>query len=364
MMDQPMLLDGIPVAGEVEIFLAAEDERLRELAEAAVAINTRRAYRSDWESFVGWAMSRDFVPLPAAADTVARYLRWLVDRPRQQITETYSRAGGTIVKRTRAQKGAATSTVARHLVSIGKAHVTAGYPDPTATVYVQTIWRGLRRKRGVKKTPKEALRRDTFLKVLPPIVDESAPRASRLLALRNRALLLVAFSGAFRRSEVADLDVEHIERDDHGIAISLPHSKRNQEGEFEVVLIPFATDTDACAVQAIEAWCAAAGVVDGPVFRSVDRHGNVKGRIQGALVASVVKDCIAAAKKIDPTLQLLDPAKFAAHSLRSGWISSAARAGHAERDMMAHSRHANVQIFRGYVQRETRWDGHPGLGLL
>jgi len=364
MTDEQLVLDGIPVSGEVQIFLAAEDERLRELAEAAIASNTRRAYRSDWESFVGWAMSRDFVPLPATPDTVARYLRWLVDRPRQQITETYTRADGTLVERNRAQKGVATSTVARHLVSIGKAHVTAGYPDPTATVYVQTIWRGLRRKRGIKKTPKEALRRDTFLKVLPALADETAPRATRLLALRNRALLLVAFSGAFRRSEVADLDVEHIERDGHGIAISLPHSKRNQEGDTEVVLIPFATEVQACAVRAIDAWSAAAGIVDGAVFRSIDRHGNVKGRIQGALVARVVKESIAAAKAVDPTLQLLDPAKFAAHSLRSGWISSAARAGHAERDMMAHSRHANVQIFRGYVQRETRWDGHPGLGLL
>jgi integrase len=380
-----VLLDGIPVSGEVEIFLAGEDERLRELAEAAFATNTRRAYKSDWDSFVTWAFSRDFVPLPATPDTVARYLRWLVDRPRKAIEEKYTReqrsADGRppnkiVVKRKRLQKGAATSTVARHLVSIGKAHAAAGFSDPTATVYVQTIWKGLRRQRGVKKTAKEALKRETLLKVLPAILPEDGPKAGRLLALRNRAILLVAFSGAFRRSEVADIDVEHIEYDDRGVAITLPRSKTDQDGEHEVVLIPFAVTPELCAVRAVDEWRAVAEIEEGPVFRALDRHGNVRDRIQGALVASVVKESIAAAKAaddahaiaegrpVDGELAKLNPKVFAAHSLRSGWISTAAREGHAEREMMAHSRHANVQIFRGYVQRATRWDGHPVLGLL
>jgi integrase len=316
--------------------------------------------------------------------SVAPYLRWLVDRPRTAIEEEYvrherardGRPQQRIVKRKRVQKGAATSTVARHLVSIGKAHEAAGFSDPTTTVYVQTIWKGLRRQRGVKKTPKEALKRETLLKVLPASLPADAPKAARLLAQRNRAILLVAFSGAFRRSEVADIDVENIEYDDHGAAITLPHSKTNQDGEHEVVLIPFGTTSELCPVRAIAEWCASAGIVDGPIFLALDRHGNVRGRIQGALVASIVKESIAAAKTadeaaadaegrpVDGELAKLNPKAFAAHSLRSGWISTAAREGHAERDMMAHSRHANVQIFRGYVQRATRWDGHPGLGLL
>jgi len=92
--DRAQFLDGIPVSGEVELFFEAEDDRLREISEASIAMNTRRAYRSDWDSFVTWAMSRGFVPLPASPDTVARYLRWLVDRPRQRIEETYKRPDG------------------------------------------------------------------------------------------------------------------------------------------------------------------------------------------------------------------------------------------------------------------------------
>ena len=208
------------------------------------------------------------------------------------------------------------------------------------------------------------------------VPSDDAPRAARLLALRDRTILLVAFSGAFRRSEVADIDVEHIDRDELGAAITLPKSKRNQDGDLEVVLIPFSETLELCPVRAIDVWKEAAGIVDGPVFRALDRHANVRGRIQSALVASVVNASISAAQSEerksaeaegrdeDAALVKLNPAKFAAHSLRSGWISSAAREGHEEREMMAHSRHANVHIFQGYVQRATRWDGHPGLGLL
>ena len=85
---------GIQVTHLVE----REDERLRELAEKAVATNTRRAYSSDWDSFVSWAMSRNFVALPATPDTVARYMRWLIDRPRTTLTEEYRRADGSMIK--------------------------------------------------------------------------------------------------------------------------------------------------------------------------------------------------------------------------------------------------------------------------
>jgi integrase len=357
------LLDGQPVSGEVEVFLAAEDARLRELAEKAVAQNTRRAYSSDWESFVGWAFSRKFVPLPATPDTVARYLRWLVDRPRAEIEEEYRRNDGRVVKRKRRQRGVATSTVGRHLISIAKAHQTAGFEDPVATVYVQTIWRGLRRERGMKKTPKEALKRDLLLDVLPAPPAEDQPKAKRLAAVRNRAIMLLAFSGAFRRSEVASLNVDDLEYDDVGVAVTLTRSKTNQEGLLETVLIPFAENVDLDAARAIATWIDLAGIAEGPLFRALDRHGNIRGRIQPALVATLVKELIDVFAAANPGLKL-ESKHFAAHSLRSGWITTAAREGRSERDMMQHSRHKSIPIFRGYVQRATRWDGHPGLGLL
>jgi integrase len=98
----------------------------------------------------------------------------------------------------------------------------------------------LRRERGVKKTPKEALKRDLLLDVLPPPPADNQPKAKRLAAARNRAIMLLAFSGAFRRSEVASLNVDDVEYDEVGVAVTLTRSKTNQEGLLETVLIPFA----------------------------------------------------------------------------------------------------------------------------
>jgi integrase len=364
--------NGQYVSAELEQYFEAEDRRLHELVEKSVAKSTRRAYASDWDSFVTWCIGRNFVPLPATDDTVARYLRWLIDRPRQVYEETYTRPNGKLVKRVRKQGPAKVATVARHLVSIAKAHIAASHPDPTKSLYVDAVLRGIRNERGVKGTPKKFLARETLRKILPAVPAKDAPRHLRIPALRDRALLLVAFSGAFRRSEVAGIDVEHLEYDDHGVAITLPRSKRNQEGQLERVLIPFADDPDVCAIRAIADWSKAAEIVEGPLFCALTRHGTLRDRrIQPALVATVVKDAIAAAQAANKTatpfdreLDKLDPSQFAAHSLRSGWISTGISEKRSELTMMGHSRHKSIAVFRGYVQRATQWDDHPGLGLL
>jgi hypothetical protein len=112
-------------------------------------------------------------------------------------------------------------------------------------------------------------------------------------------------------------------------------------------------------VRAVAAWRAAlelSGVVDGPLFRRIDRHGNVLGGIQGAVVNRIVKRSAAAAG--------LSPELFGAHSLRSGWISTGVAEGRREDAMMRHSRRLSIKVFRGYARRANKWDDHPGLGLL
>jgi integrase len=242
------------------------------------------------------------------------------------------------------------ATLRRHLVSIGVAHRAADYEDPTKSLFVKAVARGIRVERGSAAVPKEALGRDALRTALQALPTE------RLIDKRDRAIVLFGWSGAFRRSEIAAVDLEHIRREQQGIDILLPRSKTNQEGLHEQVLIGYAHDPQFCAIAALDEWLRAAGITAGPVFRRVDRHGNVGTRIAGEVVAGVTKRIALAAG--------LDARLFAAHSLRSGWISTAAQEDKRERDMMRHSRHKSVPVFRGYIRQATKWNDHPGLGLL
>lgn len=343
-------LPGVVPSTEVERYLDIEDRRLRELAEKAVAPATRRNYAADWDSFCGWCIDRGFVALPASPDTVARYLRWLIDRPAVVVHENVVQRDGSLAARSRLRKPVKGATLRRHLVSIGVAHRAADYQDPTKSLFVKAVARGIRAERGSASTPKEALGRDALRAALLAIQTE------RLIDKRNRAIVLFGWSGAFRRSEIAAVDVEHIRRERQGIDVLLPRSKTNQEGLHEQVLIGYASDPEFCAIVALDEWLRAAGITSGPVFRRVDRHGNVGDRIAGEVVAAVTK-------RFTSTVGL-DARLFAAHSLRSGWISTAAQEGKRERDMMRHSRHKSVPVFRGYIRQATKWNDHPGLGLL
>ena len=317
----------------------------------AVAANTRRAYRADWDAFPSWCLERDRAPLPGSPETVASYLRWMIDRPTCTIVDEY-RLGNRFVKRRRQQRPAKTSTVRRHQVAIGMAHRAAGVDDPTKELYVTTIAKGIRNERGTTPKQKRAFERDALVIALAKIQDE------RLITLRNRAMILLACTGAFRRSELVGIDVDDLMADaEHGLEVILRRSKTNQEGQHESVLIPFARNEAQCAVRAVEAWRLRAGIEAGPLFRAIDRHGNVGARsLSSGVVAEIAKEFA--------LLAGLEPHEFAAHSLRAGWITAAAQDGRAERDMMHHSRHRNIQVFRGYVRAATKWQQHAGIGLL
>jgi integrase len=343
-------LGGVTASAETERYILMEDARLRELAQKAVAANTRRGYAADWDSFCGWCIERGFAALPASPDTVARYLRWLIDRPTKVIMETVRGRDGRLIAKQRTQRSVKTSTLGRHVASIGAAHRAAEYEDPTKSVFVKAVVRGIRAERGTLSTPKEDFNRDRLMAALSALTFE------RLIDKRDRAIILFGWSGAFRRSEIAAVDVEHLSYEARGIDVLLPRSKTNQEGAHEHVLIGFARDAQVCAIRAVNDWLAAAGIKSGPVFRLVDRHGNVGERIAPRVVARVTKRFARAAG--------LNDRLFAAHSLRSGWISTAAQDDKRERDMMRHSRHKSIPVFRRYVRQATKWNDHPGLDLL
>ena len=294
-------------------------ERAREYARQAKAENTLRAYRSDWAQFEEWCSRQGLAPLPAAPATVALYITAL------------------------AEAGRAVSTIRRRLASISAAHQAAGHQSPTQDMQVKTIWAGIRRAKG------------TAQRQVAPVVTEhlraivGALQLDTLAGLRDRALLLVGFIGAFRRSELVGLNVEDLTPTAEGFVVTLRRSKTDQEGEGETKAIPYGANAETCPARALRAWLDAAGITSGPVFRAVNRHGQVSARrLSDRAVALIVKRSVEAVG--------LDASRFSGHSLRAGFATAAARAGASERDIARVTHHKSDRVLRRYIRDAQVFD--------
>jgi site-specific recombinase XerD len=183
----------------------------------------------------------------------------------------------------------------------------------------------------------------------------SANAGTRLASLRDRALLLLGFSIAARRSELVALNVTDIADNKHGIVVTIRRSKTDQEAQGATVAVPFGAI--ACPVKALRAWLDAAGIVDGAIFRPVRKGGAVANvRLSDRSVANIVK---ASAARLG-----LDASTFAGHSLRAGFATSAAANGANLFKIMDVTRHKSVDTLRGYVRSAEAFRDHAGAGLL
>ena len=163
------------------------------------------------------------------------------------------------------------------------------------------------------------------------------------MGARDRALILLGFAGAFRRSELVGLDVEDCTIGRDGLTIILRRSKNDQEGAGRKVGIPYGSNPETCPVRTIQAWMAQAGITAGPLFRSVNREGKVQpSRLSGIDVARIIKKLARRGG--------LDPYKYAGHSLRAGHATAAAVGGASERSIMNQTGHRSVQMVRRYIR--------------
>jgi site-specific recombinase XerD len=302
---------------------AADIEKAADLARHEKAKATQRAYRTDFEIFRGWCARRGVSALPAASESVAAFLASEVE------------------------KGVRPSTIGRRVAAIRYAHKIAGHAVPTDDERVKATVRGIRRTLGTaprKKAPATAER----------IISMALGTGDGLKGLRDRALLLLGFAGAFRRSELVALDCEDIEQCETGIKITIRHSKTDQEGQGAVIAI--VRGSIACPVAALQAWREGAGGTTGPLFRSIRKGGQLGGRLTDQSVSDIVKTH---AERVG-----LDPALFAGHSLRAGFLTSAAKRGASIFKMMDVSRHRSVDTLRGYVRDAEIFKDHAGAGLL
>lgn len=302
-------------------------EQSKDYISQAKAPNTIKSYRSDWNHFTEWCMNHGLKTLPASQQTVSIYITTL------------------------AQEGRKASTIQRRISAISQAHQAAGFESPTKSSAVRTVWAGIRRVHGAHQQGKAPAVIEDIRAMIDTLPDN-------LLGTRDRAMLLIGFAGAFRRSELVSLNVEDIEVNREGLVIHLRKSKTDQEGLGRKIGIPYGSNIESCPVRSYQAWIEASGIKDGAIFRHVNRHGKMQdGRLSDKAVALVVKRCALAAG--------LDPKKYAGHSLRAGLATTAAMLGKSERAIMAQTGHRSVNMVRKYIRDGSifRDNAAAGIGL-
>ena len=313
-----------PIATLDDRLTDAETAATLRFAAAAKSENTHAAYASDWKHFAAWCAARGAAPLPCPPGLLCGYLSGLAERGRKA------------------------ATISRHAAAVAYVHRAGGLPPPTTSEAVRATLHGIRRSIGTapaKKAPATADVVAAMMRACPPT----------LIGLRDRAMFAIGLAGAFRRSELLALTLADIEPVPEGLCITVRRSKTDQTGKGQTVSVPHGARIR--PLEALRAWLGASGIVSGPLFRPVrlgDRLGD--GPLSDdAMVAAIKRRAKAAG---------FDPAEFAGHSLRSGFMTSASRTGATLVKMMEVSRHRSHASALGYIQDRDAFRDHAGAGFL
>lgn len=273
--------------------------------------NTTKAYESDWRQFQLWCINNDFDSLPSNEETIALYLSYL------------------------AMEGYKTSTIHRKMSSIITAHRDKGYGSPV-TQTIRRVMAGIRRRYGTEENGKKPILIDDILSMLKHIPEN-------VKGIRDKALLLIGFAGAFRRSELVSLDVTDVRIDPKGLIVKIKKSKTDQFGQGQSLGIPFGKNKDTCPVEAYRTWLEVSNIKEGPIFRPINRHGHIQPkRLSDKAVSLIVKEYANAIG--------FEKSEYSGHSLRAGLATTAAMAGKDERTIMQQTRHKSAEMVRKYIR--------------
>lgn len=295
------------------------DEAVEHFIRESLSENTRKAYCADLAHFSDWGGE-----LPASADQVARYLADHADM-------------------------LAPSSLARRVATLSKVHEANAWPNPCRSEIVRATMRGIKRVKGTAQDQASPLLREELFIVLDALGDD--PRAKR-----DRVLLLIGWAGCFRSSELIGLDLPDIEEVREGLVLHLRRSKTDQTGQGRKIGIPLGR-TRHCPVAALSAWLGVLSSDHGPIFRPVDRHGNVRSdRLRSDAVSTILRNRLANAG--------IDPEGYSGHSLRAGLATSAIKAGVPTYKVRAQTGHASDLMLSRYVRDAGLFDGNAAGALL
>ena len=287
------------------------------------ANHTIDAYESDWNDFCDWCRYHHQTSYPAKPETIVNYINDLAD---------YAKA----------------STIRRRISAISENYNASGdhVENPCRAWIVKEALIGLTRLKGTVQKGKTPIYWEE--------IEEMIHRMdlSSLQALRDRAVLLLGFMGAFRRSELAGLDVVDIRKYPQGIVVTIRHSKTDQTSAGQQIGIPYLSHSSMDCIHALQEWLTAAGITSGPLFRSFLKNGKVSSRrLSDKSINLIVKKYAASIG--------LNPEMYGAHSLRHGFATYAALQGVEERLIMKQTRHRSVEMVRRYINEADLFTNNP-----
>ena len=313
--------------------LPAYQERVRQLLRAAVAPETRRAYASRLKRFFTWCQAEGVsTAFPTSPVVLAAYVASL------------------------ANSGAAPATVEQILAAIAAAHRAEGISSPTETLLVKKTLKGYRREHGAAPVSrKDAATVEVVRLLLAATALDDSPKN-----IRDAAILALGFAGAFRRSELAGLDIEDVKwacRKGEEIAlVTVRRSKTDPEGQGMLKAIFPGRDEAASPTSLLKRWLSLVELQEGPLFRRVLKSGQITGKRLSAQSMRLVVLQAASAARLSLDLS--------AHSLRSGFVTTAIRQGKTERSIMNQTGHRSVQTLRGYFHREDAIEDNAAKELM
>ncbi|MGI4952354.1 MAG: tyrosine-type recombinase/integrase [Janthinobacterium lividum] len=305
----------------------AHQRRAQRLADAylvaADAPATVRAYTADWRQFASWCKARQVSAMPVTPELVGEYLA--------ELGEGYAKA-----------------TLRRKVAAIARAARIAGMPLDTRHPSIRDVLRGIGRTHGSPARRAQVLTTDEVQRLVDTCGDD-------FVGLRDRALLLLTFAGALRRSELCAVEVEHLHWKPRSLELLILRSKTDPEAEGDRIAIPRGRVEATCPVRALQAWLQAAGIEDGPVFRGVTRHNSIRtGALSGEGMRLIVVKRAGLAGIKATRLEPISP-----HGLRAGFVTSAYRNGVPDEEIMGHSRHRSLTVMRSYVRRSKLSHASP-----
>lgn len=304
----------VPAAFAVTTFMTTMTKKkpsalVQGYAAASQSEATRRSYAQDMRHFKAWGGK-----VPATPEMVAEYLA----------------AHAEIL---------AIATLRHRIVALHRAHVDRKLESPVRHLLVKRTFQGIRRLKGVKQRQVDALGKEDVVELLVTIAKQKP-----LKAARDKAILLLGFASACRRSELVAFRVEDLTPHAHGLELLIRRSKTDVEGEGRTVFVPMAHSDARCPVYAVRAWLDLAGIDEGPLFRQVSRHDQLVGSeaLTPQSVALVIKTAVSQAKGADAAKL------YAGHSLRAGFVTAASMAGLQAHAIMGQTGHRTLEMVLRY----------------
>ena len=294
---------------------ALQEETLINL-QSSKASNTVRAYKSDFSDFGVFCAQNGFKSLPSEPKVVSLYLTHL------------------------STKDAKMSTLKRRLVSIGVIHKLKGhYLDTKHPAIIENIM-GIKRRKGSFQKAKKPILINSLKKIINAIDKQ---KKEEIKKLRDRSIILIGFSGGFRRNEIVSLDYDDLDFVPEGLKLSIRRSKTDQFGEGFTKALPYFDSSQYCPVVSLKKLLDLSKIRSGPVFRRFSKGSKLsENRLTDQTVALLIKEYL--------NLAGIDSKNFSGHSLRSGFATSAAESGVEERNIMAMTGHKSTEMVRRYIK--------------